>query len=56
MLDRLEKRGVKPGVPDVLVWYRVKSITIELKSRRGQHSPSQRAVREALLRRARSGR
>ena len=47
----LRKRwGVKSGVPDVLVWYRGKSITIELKSRRGQCSQSQRAVREALLR------
>jgi hypothetical protein len=35
-----KKRGVKPGVPDVLVWYCGKSITIELKSRRGQCSPS----------------
>jgi hypothetical protein len=45
-----KRRGVKPGVPDILVWYRRKSITIELKSQRGQCSPSQRAVREALLR------
>ena len=45
-----KKRGVTPGVPDVLVWYLGHSITIELKSRRGQCSPSQRAVREALLR------
>jgi hypothetical protein len=45
-----KKRGVKPGVPDVLVWYLGKSIAIELKSRRGQCSPAQRAVREALLR------
>ena len=45
-----KKRGVKPGVPDVLVWYCGKSIAIELKSRRGQCSPSQRSVREALLR------
>jgi hypothetical protein len=45
-----KKRGVKPGVPDVLIWYCGKSIAIELKSRRGQCSPSQRAVREALLR------
>jgi hypothetical protein len=45
-----KKRGVKPGVPDVLVWYLGQSIAIELKSRRGQCSPSQRAVREALLR------
>ena len=45
-----KKRGVKPGVPDVLVWYRGKSITIELKSRRGQCSRSQRLARERLLR------
>jgi hypothetical protein len=45
-----KRRGVKPGVPDVLIWHCGKSITIELKSRRGQCSPSQRAVREALLR------
>jgi hypothetical protein len=45
-----KKRGVKPGVPDVLVWYRGKSITIELKSRQGKCSPSQRLAREALLR------
>jgi hypothetical protein len=45
-----KKRAVKPGVPDVLVWYRGKSITIELKSGRGQCSPSQRAARQALLR------
>jgi len=45
-----KKRGVKPGVPDALVWYPGGSITIELKSRRGQCSRSQRAVREALLR------
>jgi hypothetical protein len=45
-----KQRGVKPGVPDVLVWYRGKSITIELKSRQGRCSPSQLAAREALLR------
>jgi hypothetical protein len=32
------------------VWYRGKSITIELKSRRGQCTPSQRAMRQQLLR------
>ena len=32
------------------VLYRGKLVTIEMKSRRGQCSPSQRAVREALLR------
>jgi hypothetical protein len=45
-----KQRGVKPGVPDVLVWYRGKSITLELKSRHGQCSRPQRAGREALLR------
>jgi hypothetical protein len=45
-----KQRGVKPGVPDVLVWYCGKSITIELKSRQGKCSPSQRLAREALLR------
>jgi hypothetical protein len=45
-----KKRGVKPGVPDVLVWHPGGSITIELKSRQRQCSRSQRAVREALLR------
>jgi hypothetical protein len=29
-------RGVKPGVPDLLVWYRGKLIAIELKSRSGR--------------------
>jgi hypothetical protein len=37
-------------VPDVLVWYRGKSIAIELKSPRGQCIRSQRLVREGLLR------
>jgi hypothetical protein len=45
-----KKRGVKPGLPDILVLNSGGLITIELKSRRGQCSPSQRAVREALLR------
>jgi hypothetical protein len=45
-----KKRGVKPGVPDVLVWYCGKSIAVELKSRHGQCSQRQHAVREGLLR------
>jgi hypothetical protein len=44
-----KQRGVKPGVPDVLVWHRGKSITIELKSRQGRCSQSQRVMREKLL-------
>jgi hypothetical protein len=45
-----KKRGVKPGVPDTLILHRGKLVTIELKSRQGRCSPSQRAAREALLR------
>src|SRR5215471_16130082 len=44
------KRGVKPGVCDVLVWYRRRSIGIELKAPGGRCSASQRTVRVALLR------
>ena len=45
-----KKRGVKPGLPDTLVLYRGKLVTLELKSRQGRCSASQRAAREALLR------
>jgi hypothetical protein len=46
-----KKRGVRPGLPDFLILYRGKLITIELKSPRGggQCRPTQRAVREQLL-------
>ena len=45
-----KQRGVKPGVPDIVILYRGKLIAIELKSRCGKCSPPQRAVREDLLR------
>jgi hypothetical protein len=45
-----KQRGVKAGVPDVVVWYRGKSITIEMKSRQGKCSASQRTARAGLLR------
>jgi len=45
-----KKRGVKPGLPDTLILHRGKLVTLELKSRRGRCSTSQRAAREALLR------
>jgi hypothetical protein len=44
------KRGCKSGTPDTFVLCRGKLVTIEMKSRRGQCSPSQRLAREALLR------
>jgi hypothetical protein len=43
-------RGVKPGVPDTLIWYRRKSIAIEMKSRSGRCSAAQRVAREGLIR------
>ena len=45
-----KKRGVKPGVPDTLIWHRRRSVAIELKGRSVRCSPAQRVVREALLR------
>jgi hypothetical protein len=45
-----KQRGVKPGIPDVLVWYRGRTITIELKSRQGACNPAQRIARERLKR------
>jgi hypothetical protein len=44
------KRGVKPGVPDTLVWNRGRCIAIEMKSPGGRCSPSQKVMRESLLR------
>jgi hypothetical protein len=44
------KKGVKPGVPDILIWYRGRSITIELKSRTGVCSPAQLEKRKRLKR------
>jgi hypothetical protein len=43
------KRGVKPGLSDVIIWYRGRTFCIELKGPYGQCRPSQRAVREQLL-------
>jgi len=45
-----KRRGVKPGVPDLVVWHRGRSITIELKSPHGQCNRAQRAARAGLLR------
>ena len=48
-----KRRGLKPGVPDVLIWCRhTGPIALELKgpSGSGRLSASQLAVREALLR------
>jgi hypothetical protein len=42
-------RGCKAGLPDIWILYRGGLITIELKSKGGRCTPSQRAAREALL-------
>jgi len=44
-----KKRGVKAGTPDVLVLHRGQFIGIELKSKIGKASDSQRAARELIL-------
>jgi hypothetical protein len=44
-----KKRGVKPGLSDVIIWYRGRTFCIELKGPYGQCRPAQRAVREQLL-------
>lgn len=43
------KRGVKAGLPDILIWYCGRSIAIELKSRYGKCTRTQRAMREQLM-------
>jgi hypothetical protein len=43
------KRGVKPGLCDVIIWYRGRTFCIELKGPYGQCRPAQRAVREQML-------
>jgi len=45
-----KRRGVKPGICDVLIWHRGRSIGIELKSLFGRVSAAQRQVRAAMLR------
>jgi hypothetical protein len=44
-----KQRGVRSGIPDVLVVYRGKPIFIELKSRAGKASTEQKETRLAML-------
>jgi hypothetical protein len=44
-----KRRGVRSGLPDVLVLYRGKPIFVELKSRAGVASKTQRQIRAELL-------
>lgn len=43
------RRGVQPGVPDILVLYRGRFIAVELKSLDGRCNRAQRAARERIL-------
>ena len=45
-----KQRGIKPGVPDIVVWFDRRSTTVELKSRHGKCRRAQRMAREGLLR------
>jgi len=44
-----KRRGVKPGICDVLIWHRGRTVGLELKSLLGRVSPAQREVRLGLL-------
>lgn len=44
----LKAQGVKPGVPDVVVFWRGKLICIELKAPGGYPSPAQKLMRDRL--------
>src|SRR6516225_10031263 len=44
-----KKRGVRSGLPDVLVIFRQRPIFVELKSRRGVASKAQKQIRLELL-------
>jgi hypothetical protein len=44
-----KRRGVRSGLPDVLVIFRQRPIFVELKSRRGVASKVQKQIRQELL-------
>lgn len=45
---KLKRMGVKPGVPDICIVWRGRSIFIELKTPTGRVSPVQRDMAQAL--------
>jgi hypothetical protein len=45
-----KRRGVKAGLSDVIIWYRGRTVCVELKGPYGQCRPAQRLVREQMLR------
>lgn len=47
---RLKARGLKSGIPDILVWHRGVGYGIELKAAKGQLTDSQRATIPAMER------
>ena len=46
--QRQKARGVKPGISDTLVFYRARTIPIELKTATGRTSPAQEAFAAAM--------
>lgn len=47
---RRKSRGIKRGVPDVLLWFDGRTVAIEMKSQTGKLSREQREVRDAMQR------
>lgn len=45
---KLKWQGVKPGVPDICITWRGRSIYVELKAKGGSLSPEQKAMHERL--------
>lgn len=44
----LKGMGVKPGIPDILIFYQGRLFAIELKAKGGKESPNQEAMQETL--------
>ena len=45
---KLKRMGTRPGIPDICIIWRGRSIFIELKTPKGRTSPAQEAVMSAL--------
>ena len=45
---KLKTKGVKPGWPDIIIFWRWEAIAIELKSEKGRLSPVQKKMHERL--------
>ena len=45
---KMKRMGTRPGIPDICIIWRGRSIFIELKTPKGRTSPAQEAVMSAL--------